>query len=349
MKRVYFFVLALFFLTSICQGHEYEVGMKILDTDGHYISRQMKLYQFTENGNWELYKIGNSKGNRYYGDYNAVIDFTGDNNPNHTFDEVDPDYHYLLVTRFSAMDYYVTVIKYFANDHFIKFQNGVYTRLNNHSCRNSNFMLGNSYLWVVDNIEHVEIWGPSYLNYKEIGDYLSFPIGGGYINDIIIGSQIEYSDYEWYYRLEGFNWSGIVSTTPQYSHMMGKKTTEIKAKISDEISNSKYAIKHVYSGSLPPAIEKSMKKSGKAFALKGNHPNPFNPATNISFDLQEESFVNLVVFDINGREVTTLVNEQLSEGSYNAKFDASNLPSGIYIYKITANSFSQIKRMLLLK
>jgi len=55
------------------------------------------------------------------------------------------------------------------------------------------------------------------------------------------------------------------------------------------------------------------------------------------------------VYNIQGEKVATLVNDQLSEGSYNAKFDATNLPSGIYIYKITAGSFSQIKRMLLVK
>ncbi len=93
----------------------------------------------------------------------------------------------------------------------------------------------------------------------------------------------------------------------------------------------------------------SLKTIPNEYAVSQNFPNPFNPTTTISFDLPQESFVKLFIYDINGRKVVTLVNEQLSEGSYNAKFDAANFPSGIYIYKITAGSFSQIKRMLLIK
>jgi hypothetical protein len=85
------------------------------------------------------------------------------------------------------------------------------------------------------------------------------------------------------------------------------------------------------------------------FEIKQNYPNPFNPETNITFGIPQDSFVSLVVYNIQGEKVATLVNEQLAAGSYTAKFDASLLPSGIYIYKIQAGSFSQIKRMLLIK
>jgi hypothetical protein len=85
------------------------------------------------------------------------------------------------------------------------------------------------------------------------------------------------------------------------------------------------------------------------YSIKQNYPNPFNPVTNIIFGLPQDNFVNLVVYNINGEKVVTLVNEQLAAGSYTAEFDGSSLPSGVYIYKIQAGSFSQIKRMLLIK
>lgn len=85
------------------------------------------------------------------------------------------------------------------------------------------------------------------------------------------------------------------------------------------------------------------------FKLFDNHPNPFNSTTTISFNLPEECFVKLVVYDNNGKKVATIVNERISKGSYSVKFDGSNLPSGTYIYKIDAGSFSEIKKMQLIK
>jgi hypothetical protein len=85
------------------------------------------------------------------------------------------------------------------------------------------------------------------------------------------------------------------------------------------------------------------------FALKQNYPNPFNPSTTISFDLQKAGFTTLKVFSLLGEEVATLVNEQLSGGSYKAEFSATNLPSGIYFYQLTSGAFTATQRMLLVK
>jgi len=85
------------------------------------------------------------------------------------------------------------------------------------------------------------------------------------------------------------------------------------------------------------------------FSITQNHPNPFNTETNITYGIPEDNFVNLVVYNIQGEKVATLVNAQLPAGSYKANFDGNSLPSGVYIYKIQAGSFSQIKRMLLIK
>jgi hypothetical protein len=85
------------------------------------------------------------------------------------------------------------------------------------------------------------------------------------------------------------------------------------------------------------------------FRLGQNYPNPFNPSTTIKYGLPKNSFVTLKVYDILGREVTTLVNENKMAGTYQVNFNASNLASGIYFYTIKAGDFSQTKKMLLVK
>ena len=90
------------------------------------------------------------------------------------------------------------------------------------------------------------------------------------------------------------------------------------------------------------------------FILSQNYPNPFNPITNIEFTTFENSFVRLVVFDINGRHVKTLISNYLVEGSHEVKWDAKNsfgkeMPSGVYIYQLTTNNMISSKRMTLLR
>ncbi|MFZ4590975.1 MAG: T9SS type A sorting domain-containing protein [Ignavibacteria bacterium] len=85
------------------------------------------------------------------------------------------------------------------------------------------------------------------------------------------------------------------------------------------------------------------------YSLSQNYPNPFNPTTNIKFSIVNTGEVKLVVYDIQGREVQTLVNESLKPGTYEAAFDGSALNSGVYFYKLITNTFSETKKMLLIK
>jgi hypothetical protein len=85
------------------------------------------------------------------------------------------------------------------------------------------------------------------------------------------------------------------------------------------------------------------------FALQQNYPNPFNPSTKIEFTIPATSLVTMKVFNILGQEVATLVNETLNVGTHRVRFDATNLATGVYIYKITAGNFVSTKKMLLLK
>jgi len=85
------------------------------------------------------------------------------------------------------------------------------------------------------------------------------------------------------------------------------------------------------------------------FQLKQNYPNPFNPSTKINYQISQNDFVSLKVYNILGNEVTTLVNENKPAGSYEVNFDASLLSSGTYFYKLQAGSFVETKKMILLK
>jgi hypothetical protein len=85
------------------------------------------------------------------------------------------------------------------------------------------------------------------------------------------------------------------------------------------------------------------------YLLQQNYPNPFNPSTTILFSIPTSEFVTLKVYDVLGREVATLVNENLSAGSYSYNFDAKNLTSGVYLYKLQAGKYSETKKMILTK
>jgi hypothetical protein len=91
------------------------------------------------------------------------------------------------------------------------------------------------------------------------------------------------------------------------------------------------------------------------FLLNQNYPNPFNPSTTIQFSIPPSkgdrgmTSVKLIIYDVLGREVATLINQQMQPGSYSVDWDASNYPSGIYFYKLEAGDNVQSKKMVLIK
>ena len=87
----------------------------------------------------------------------------------------------------------------------------------------------------------------------------------------------------------------------------------------------------------------------ETFSLSQNYPNPFNPSTSISYQLASNGLVTLKVFDLLGREVKSLVNQEKPAGTYSVDFSAADLPSGVYFYKLTAGSFTSTKKMMLVK
>jgi hypothetical protein len=85
------------------------------------------------------------------------------------------------------------------------------------------------------------------------------------------------------------------------------------------------------------------------FKLYDNYPNPFNPSTAIKYSLPEASFISIKIYDALGNEVSSLVNETKSAGTYEVEFNAAGLSSGIYYYTIQAGSFIETKKMILMK
>ncbi len=119
----------------------------------------------------------------------------------------------------------------------------------------------------------------------------------------------------------------------------------------------------VYGHTTITAIKEKENQIPQKFALYQNYPNPFNPATTIKYSIltpprpspsqgegvREGLYVSLKIYDVLGREVLTLVNKKQPPGNYQVTFDAGNLPSGVYFYRLETSGFSKSKKMLLVR
>jgi chitinase len=123
------------------------------------------------------------------------------------------------------------------------------------------------------------------------------------------------------------NWDAVTTCHPRY-----------------EFANNYYRIFHLGSNSI-----NNINSMANSFELHQNYPNPFNPSTSIRFSLQKSGFVLLKIYDMNGKEVAVLINNNLSQGQYIFDFNAGELPSGTYFYKLTAGKFTETKKMMLVK
>jgi len=106
-----------------------------------------------------------------------------------------------------------------------------------------------------------------------------------------------------------------------------------------------------YVGTLPTvtSVERIDSRVPDSYGLSQNYPNPFNPVTTIDFSLTRPDFVTLKVYNLLGEEVATLVNGEKEIGNYRVKFDATDLPSGIYMYELRSGTFGAMRKMILLK
>jgi len=99
----------------------------------------------------------------------------------------------------------------------------------------------------------------------------------------------------------------------------------------------------------PVGIQNISNEMPNRSSLEQNYPNPFNPVTNIKFNILKAGIVKLVIYNVLGKEVAQLVNGEYNAGTYKVDFNASSLSSGVYIYKIEAEGFTDFKKMILVK
>lgn len=160
-------------------------------------------------------------------------------------------------------------------------------------------------------------------------------IEGGTLNliDTVPSSTTQYRDEE-YYESQDPTWDDI---------MVGYRVNAYDADRSFEGYSSDFIDRWG-----DPA-KTGVAAMPKEFKLHENFPNPFNPTTEIQFDLPETAHVRLVIYDGLGREVRRLADGPLSAGVHRVSFDASDLPSGVYVYRITADNFTQTRQMTLVK
>ncbi len=145
----------------------------------------------------------------------------------------------------------------------------------------------------------------------------------------------------------GISWAKMTNS-PLTSIYRFKFINDLTGWASGYSSSTGDALIKTVTGGLT-AVEQISSILPEKFSLKQNYPNPFNPTTKINYDIQISGDVSLKVYDAVGNEVETLVNENQNGGSYSVSFNAGNYPSGVYFYKLTAGSFSETRKMLVVK
>ncbi|MEE9429587.1 MAG: NosD domain-containing protein, partial [Melioribacteraceae bacterium] len=138
---------------------------------------------------------------------------------------------------------------------------------------------------------------------------------------------------------------GTIDTSGMF--IAGESSGIAKVSVSDPIT--KLVSEAIVVIGTPTDIKEEASELPNEFVLAQNYPNPFNPTTKIRFSLPETSDVKLKVYNIIGEQVTTLVNNSMDAGVHEVNFDASSLSSGVYIYRIVAGNFSDVKKMILLQ
>jgi len=202
--------------------------------------------------------------------------------------------------------------------------------------------------WAIDNLR---------IGYASIPVELTSFTSSLYENDVTLnwqtatetnnqGFQIERRKTQ-YERNEDWNNSGFVNgngtTTEPQSYSFVDKNLEA-GKYQYRLKQIDFDGTFEYSNVIEVEIVPPLK-----FSLEQNYPNPFNPVTSIQYSINSMQFVTLKVYDVLGKEVATLVNEEKPSGHYEINFNASNLASGIYYYQLRAGEFVETKKMLLLK
>ena len=141
----------------------------------------------------------------------------------------------------------------------------------------------------------------------------------------------------------GTNW--IAQSSGVVSHLYSVSFSDVLNGTAVGVNGT---IIHTTNGGVA-AIQLINNKIPDKYYLYQNYPNPFNPSTNIKFDLPKKSYVRIIIYDILGKTVGTLVDEYKEVGGYQVEWDGSNYSSGTYFYKLETNNYTDVKKMILLK
>ena len=197
-----------------------------------------------------------------------------------------------------------------------------------------------------------------------------------WMDNILIGpagniiGRVTFDGFDYYlYQANWDSWTyfAFISAVPQYSgvlgvhnfvnHLVSQDMLDPNEYFSDfELGNEvvygmgKTDIRQydIYVNSNPLSVASPEKIPGYN-CLSYNYPNPFNPVTTLNYTIPTSEFVSVKIYDINGAELTTLVNEKLSSGKHSIEWNATDYPSGIYIARISSGNYFQAKKMLLVK
>ncbi len=194
-----------------------------------------------------------------------------------------------------------------------------------------------------------------YMNNCGTGNYLGLKLKGCTLNKSAIGAKVIVKAGGITYIRELSGGQGLLSQSTHFQHFgLGSSTivdsvivrwTTGNVQRSSNVSVNQY----ILVDECLLGLISNTNEIPKDFSLSQNYPNPFNPLTKIKFALPRNTVASLKIFDVSGKEVSVLINQELQAGYFEYEFDANSLSSGIYFYKIIAGNFSETKKMVLVK
>lgn len=214
--------------------------------------------------------------------------------------------------------------------------------------------------WTIKQVEYDGAYGPEVMDPLHPDSADAMPgKGTDYWHDTLMVHHPAPTGMDWYV----FQGPGFETTTGDSANMMTVKfdmtagsagSYELAYMVSvadlgfEESNYHDVSTGHAITVNSPNSIGNNVELAD-GFALAQNYPNPFNPSTNIKFNLEKAGDVNLTVYNLLGKKVAVLANGFMEKGIHNVKFNAQDLPSGVYLYKLTAGAFVQTRKMALLK
>jgi hypothetical protein len=180
----------------------------------------------------------------------------------------------------------------------------------------------------------------------------AFDSGGESVEDPLVDSAGRTS-FDYVVKLVANRDDNMTAITPNISGLTVDSTLNVN--VVNVIDISKKVVRMKKSSNQHAELSLKPQAPPNSFALSQNYPNPFNPDTRLDYQLKDDGYARLTIYDILGREVAVLMNEPLQAGYYTAHWNASNASSGVYVYRLTVNGidgktvFNQSKKMILMK